>query len=498
MAELPLVTAYTDVVGARDIAVQITAETHVIDAQGVVELVERPDETHDIIVPGFVVVDYYPLDTATCQSLPRSGRLQFLPELEGTTVEVTYYGVGTILRDDHINTIHAALNRIERRNINAFNWIIAPSGNLSYTTGTLTFPSTLKLYTLNDYDEGETAYTITGGAVALADGAILYVALTDSSETNLTISSAESLEDYAALSAATKFLAYRSGASVYLWNGYKMVTGETYDSLATRSYVNTQIASNVPDHNDLGGLNEGDYLHLTAAEMSLANAVISAAHTQNTDTAMGTWTTNIAAGGYKLTGLGAPENNYDAAHKYYVDTAIAAVRPVYCVHYQDVLAADNTAFMSNPGGIGNGSVGPTTQPDVPRQIRIYVNVTGGGGSGKTATFVLTGVSANGEIISQTWSAQDLGTELTLLSNAAFALGTSLVVTGVSSPCSGTFIVGYTDVLGLPNYPFAATPNVFKIKKNNTDITVPTVNTTYGTVDCATISGGDDFTFWYKP
>lgn len=499
MANLSVETTYVAITGARDLPVLITAESHTIDANGIIELAERPDETQDVLIPGYVVTDYAPINDATCQLLSRTGRVQFIPDLVGTVVEVTYYGVGTIIRDDHFNDMHTDINRLERRNASVMNAVITAAGDITYTTGTVTFPATLTLYLPNNFDDQTiSSYTITGGATAIAEGAVLYVTLTDTPGTALTISSSASLATYAALSAATKMLAYRpTGTSIVLWNGYVLANGETYDRPATESYVDYKI-SNIshPDHNDLSGLNEGDYLHLTAAEKAYASSAISAMHTQGTDTTMGNWTTDINANSHKLTGLAAPVSANDAARKAYVDSVISSAS-AYCAYYPNVNAADDDAFLTNPGGIDNGTATPLAQPDVPRQVRIYVDVTGGGGSGKTATFVLTGTSANGTALSQTWSNQDLGTVLTLLSNNAYATCTSVVISGVSSVSTGTFVIGYTDILGLPNYPFGAT-GVFKVEKNNANITPGSKSNTYGTVDCAVITTGDNLTFWYKP
>jgi len=63
--------------------------------------------------------------------------------------------------------------------------------------------------------------------------------------------------------------------------------------------------------------------------------------------------------------------------------------------------------------------------------------------------------------------------------------------------STSFSIGISDKLGLPNYPFGAAGDVFKVKKNNAHITTPTISATYGTSNCATITGGDDFTFWIR-
>ena len=56
--------------------------------------------------------------------------------------------------------------------------------------------------------------------------------------------------------------------------------------------------------------------------------------------------------------------------------------------------------------------------------------------------------------------------------------------------------GISDKLGLSNL-VTESADVYKVKKNNADVTVGTVDEDNDTVDCATITGGDDFTIWFK-
>jgi hypothetical protein len=57
-------------------------------------------------------------------------------------------------------------------------------------------------------------------------------------------------------------------------------------------------------------------------------------------------------------------------------------------------------------------------------------------------------------------------------------------------------VGISDKLGLSNVIYES-GDVYKIKKNNTNVAVGTVDVTNGTVDCAAITVGDDFTIHYR-
>lgn len=166
------------------------------------------------------------------------------------------------------------------------------------------------------------------------------------------------------------------------------------------------------------------------------------------------------------------------------------------VHYQDVLAAANDAILTS-ANFGNGTLSAVGQPDVPRAIRLYVSVTGG--SGQTATVTINGTDADGATISQVWTGIDLGSAWTVTTNHAYALVTNVVGSAnTGGPYTATVEVGTTTKLGLPNYPFNATGDVFKQKRNNANESVGSVSATYGTVDVTSVTGGDDFTWWVRP
>ena len=161
--------------------------------------------------------------------------------------------------------------------------------------------------------------------------------------------------------------------------------------------------------------------------------------------------------------------------------------------FMDVLAASTTHVRSNED---LAVATPFTftidaQPDVPRTLSghfdTHANIT-------AYTIDIVGVDAKGNSITETKTEADGWDWET---NNAFAIITSITMsarTGTGE--SDTMDIGITDVLGLSNKIYA-TEDVFKIKKNNADATIGTVNPTYGTVDCSTITGGDDFTIWYK-
>jgi hypothetical protein len=110
---------------------------------------------------------------------------------------------------------------------------------------------------------------------------------------------------------------------------------------------------------------------------------------------------------------------------------------------------------------------------------------------------ISGIDADGKSIAErvTVNVPDQGST-TYYTALAFRKVSRIDITVATG--RGTLLVGTSDKVGLPNYPFNATTDVFAVTKNGADITVPTVNITTGTVDMATITAGDDITIFYQP
>lgn len=239
MADLTVKTAYDTITGARQSPLLIIAEAHTVGSNYQVELVERPDESQDVLIPGLTPVDYAPTSAAEFQVFYRTGRVLFHADLEATEVFVTYYGWGTIIRDDHVNNIQDNLNRVEHRALCVLNSIVTPEDDITFSSGSLVFPNAA-LYLPNkfDADPDVTSYSITGSTETVAEGDAVYVVLTDSPGTALTIA-VDDAATYAALSAATKLLAFRpsGSAGILLWNGYLLGDGGTFDGFAAKSEI---------------------------------------------------------------------------------------------------------------------------------------------------------------------------------------------------------------------------------------------------------------------
>jgi len=167
-------------------------------------------------------------------------------------------------------------------------------------------------------------------------------------------------------------------------------------------------------------------------------------------------------------------------------------------HFQDVLVASATSIRSNED---LSAATPLTftldaQPDVPRRLVLTFDSHA---QIMAFTIVITGVNAKGVVVTQTiteasgWS---------IVTNEAFAVITNIIMTTRTGTGAGdTIDIGVNDVVGLGNSLIAAA-DVFKVKKNNAHFTVAsyTVEAVYDTVDLSTggaITGGDDFTIWYR-
>ena len=161
--------------------------------------------------------------------------------------------------------------------------------------------------------------------------------------------------------------------------------------------------------------------------------------------------------------------------------------------FMDVLAASATHVRSGQDLSLSIPITFTidAQPDVPRTISwafvAHTNIT-------AYTMEIKGKDAKGNIQTVTW---DETAGWSGETNVAFAIIEYIKMTARTGTGAGdTMNVGIASKLGLSNVIYA-TGDVYKIKKNNANVSIGTVNVTYGTVDCATITAGDDFTIWFR-
>jgi len=137
------------------------------------------------------------------------------------------------------------------------------------------------------------------------------------------------------------------------------------------------------------------------------------------------------------------------------------------------------------------------QPDVPRNVTI--EITDADTSITAFQITVSGVDAKGNSTSEVF---DESGGLTQTGNVAFATISSVKVDSITGVGAGDVLdVGIGSKLGLSNVVYE-TEDVYKVKKNNADWASAnyTVNTTYDTVDVSTggaITGGDDFTIFYR-
>ena len=171
------------------------------------------------------------------------------------------------------------------------------------------------------------------------------------------------------------------------------------------------------------------------------------------------------------------------------NTGEASIYEQHSNHFMDVLAASANDVHAAITGTGAEQEITTaiTNPDIPRNISITNSAN------STGDVKIDGVDAKGKTVSDTITIVTGGIAYGVV---AFATVSKITIpAGVANP--DTIAVGVSDKLGLSNIIYAS-GDVYKVKVNNADDpTIGTVNTTYNTVDCATINAGDDITIWYK-
>jgi len=163
-------------------------------------------------------------------------------------------------------------------------------------------------------------------------------------------------------------------------------------------------------------------------------------------------------------------------------------------HFQDILvvATNNIVTAHTLATATPYTATIAAQPDVPRIFSWIIT------HAQITAFSITflGVDARGNAVSETVTqATGWGANL----NNAFATLTSVTINSRTGTGAGdTLNVGSGSKIGLAN----RISSVYKAKKNNANYAAAsyTVETTYHTVDVATggaITGGDDFTIWYR-
>lgn len=164
--------------------------------------------------------------------------------------------------------------------------------------------------------------------------------------------------------------------------------------------------------------------------------------------------------------------------------------------FMDVLAASTNHCGSWVGtGAEQEITAGITQPDISRNLTVSCtnNATPSG------DVMIEGIDAKGNSISEAFTIVPGGTAT---GNEAFATISKITIPAtVDGGSADTVDVGIGSKLGLSNV-INATGDVYKVKKNNADWAAAnyTVNATCDTVDVSTggaITGGDDFTIFYK-
>lgn len=246
---------FSDIVGYRTTAAQITNEAHVVGEVGTyqIELVERPSQAsdHAVTITGYTETDSEsPAALEFFVNYP-IGRLTFNAAASGASVAVSYFGQGTLIRNEHFNNLYDEVALLRRRSLTAMNITIASQTQsvVRYRPDDdeIDFP-VLTFNVLSDMDN-ESVYAYVTAAepnIALVDGSVVYVVPTDADGGTLDVEVATTAA-YKALSTATIFLAYRTGDVCVLWNGDVLngysehVVGETPDRVVSERLTSREL-----------------------------------------------------------------------------------------------------------------------------------------------------------------------------------------------------------------------------------------------------------------
>ena len=286
-------------------------------------------------------------------------------------------------------------------------------------------------------------------------------------------------------------------------NFAKVEVSTGYDASATAIVLKTGDGAKLPQPSTDGAFNLVWWDSTNYATPSDdPNKEIVRVTARSTDTLTVTRAQESTAASTKNTGS-ATYKMILALTKKMVDDIEEAAKKTHVVVYQDVLALD-------ADGVGQfdwtaTAIAIYSQPDVPRQITFELIAMGTPGQDCTGTLTINGIDADGATISEVFSGLDSpvgGPSETGTTDHAFAGITSIAKSNLGGNAIGILLIGFNDALGLPNYPFKATTDVFKIKRGAISpgsLVGWTIGITYGTaLPGAAITTNDDFTFWYRP
>ena len=242
MTAINLQETYTTKNGSRETPLQITGETHTISTSKVkyggvdvkyIELDERPSSAagyrptisgyneSESISPG---VDEFYIDF-------RTARLYFASTDSGS-VAVDYYGYGTVIRNEHINTIQTDLNKLQLRamvGVNNVKWSVGTNntGSVTFnaTTDTIDIPAgTIYLPpSFDGLDNSVNHGVISSSFFESMD--VIYCPIEYGGSVTLAKCT---FTEYCALTAANLILAMRINDVCYLVNGVTLIDGEAW------------------------------------------------------------------------------------------------------------------------------------------------------------------------------------------------------------------------------------------------------------------------------
>lgn len=245
----PVHNTYTTVNGARDDSTSV-AETGLtipaaVDGYCYLELEERPDTTKTITIENtdatetYNVVENVPANEYDVQIDARLGKAIFTSANAGDTVNATYFGFGTIVRNEHINNIRTDIKKLQSRAAVALNHLIyfhsasavdfnPGSDSVSIGAGTVYMPPGFDTDDINSGTNVESFYlsakdlTVTSGDMVYAE-----IPSTNNSAVNpqtCTVSAFAELTNFAVL------IGYRIRSKFVMWNGKEIIGPGTYST----------------------------------------------------------------------------------------------------------------------------------------------------------------------------------------------------------------------------------------------------------------------------
>ncbi len=177
-----------------------------------------------------------------------------------------------------------------------------------------------------------------------------------------------------------------------------------------------------------------------------------------------------------------------------VPSTYADIKRTSFVNYDAVVLG--AILMGAP--MANG-VTVMNNPFTPRNYTFNVQETSGRNP-VTGTITLNGVDCDGAAISEVFTI-NVPAGLALLYTGVKAFSTVTDFTITNTVGIGMVTCSEGDKIGLPNYPFNATTDVFKVCYGGFEITGGgyVLNATYGTIDMTGLMGAaSPFMVWYRP